>query len=676
MTMESRLLLKILRQNKFYYLFLVGVFVFFLVILVYGGRIIYEMQASSLKDLETSALEENKKTVKEFFAECSRDLAFLKDLRGPGKRTDEGASLFRTGGFAKKTLVTFLKDRPYYTGITFVDCNGVVRIALNKSAGKLLSSASRMKSESCGYGEYLSRAMREGSDAMYTRFPGLRETDASTLEIISPVFTARGPLSGLLVIDTSIAQLLRRLSPSTYLQDGNGVTIGLDTEGKVTERREPRFSGGSGVVRLSDTESVYYSAVSYLPGQDIMMAKYFSHAAFKNSMARLEIISVIIFAAFFIFVLSFSFFSVKSVRRAMRAQNAIIHSLANLSEWRDPETGSHLERTRSFSVFFAKALRKSEKYRKRITEGFIEDLYDAVPLHDIGKVGIRDGILLKNGRLDKEEFETMKDHVLIGSDVIQDIIDKFHIRSSFLAMSRNICHSHHEKYDGTGYPDGLTGEEIPLEARIFAVCDVYDALRAKRPYKEGLPHDDTLEIIRGQRGRHFDPDMVDALLECRDEFYEIFESYKFFDDTYGRTLQLRSRDAMRVRWSDDLAVGNSDIDSQHKEFIDRTNAILSATLTGEGKRETLRHMRFLRDYARRHFRTEEEIMRECGYPDFTAHKSEHSLFVSNLAGVNATIRERGLSSDSVIRINKDIVLWLINHIMKSDRMLGRYLKSL
>ena len=108
-------------------------------------------------------------------------------------------------------------------------------------------------------------------------------------------------------------------------------------------------------------------------------------------------------------------------------------------------------------------------------------------------------------RLSSEEFETMKDHVLIGRDVIQDIIERFGIESSFLAVSRNICHYHHEKYNGSGYPLGLKGDEIPLEARIFAICDVYDALRSKRPYKKGLSHEETLEIIRARQGHSFRP---------------------------------------------------------------------------------------------------------------------------------------------------------------------------
>lgn len=674
MIARSRLLQKIFMQNRYYYLFLTSVFVCFLAIFLYGGRMIYEMQTSTLKNTETSTLKDNKKTVREFFSECSRDLVLFRDL--PSFRQGlAGLSAEGNGdGSGNNPMFTFLKDHPYYVGMAFVDRDGVERFRLVRNEGGIIVAAPRSGARIRRYARYLSKAKQGGRDLTYASFPGTRDSGFSTVEILSPVFGKGGVLKGLLVLSTSTERLLKRLSPQVYLQDESGLSIGLDKGGKVSEIRSPRLPGGDGSMKLSDTETIAYSTISYLPGQKIVVAKYFSRASFKSSMARLEIISVFIFSAFFIFVLTFSFFTVRSVRRAMRAQNAMIHSLANLSEWRDPQTGSHLERTKSFSVLLAKALRKKDKYGKLITDGFIEDLYDAVPLHDIGKVGIRDSILLKNGRLNAEEFESMKEHVLIGSDVIRDIIDKFGIQSSFLSMSRNICHSHHEKYDGSGYPEGLVGEQIPVEARIFAICDVYDALRSKRPYKEGLAHDEVTAIIVDDRGRHFDPDIVDTFLECRDEFNEIFESYRLFDEAYGKTLHLRSRDAMRLRWSDDLSIGNAYIDSQHKEFLERTNAILSATLAGDGKRETLRLMRFLGDYARSHFSAEEAMMRGCGYPDLHSHKTDHGFFVNNLTSLETDIRKNGLSSATVIRINKDVVLWLVNHIMKSDKMFGLYMK--
>ncbi|MFH1543049.1 MAG: HD domain-containing phosphohydrolase, partial [Patescibacteria group bacterium] len=205
---------------------------------------------------------------------------------------------------------------------------------------------------------------------------------------------------------------------------------------------------------------------------------------------------------------------------------AIISSLAGLTEGRDPETGRHLERTRNYSVVLAKQLRKDKKYRKLITNEFIEDLYDATPLHDIGKVGIRDAILLKESKLTNEEYEEMKKHVQIGKQVLQNTIDRFKLKQSFFIIGRNICAYHHEKYNGKGYLEGLKGQEIPLEARVFALCDAYDVIRSKRPYKDELSHEEALRRIKSDSGEHFDPDIVCAFLKCEKEFLKVSDTYK------------------------------------------------------------------------------------------------------------------------------------------------------
>jgi putative two-component system response regulator len=221
-----------------------------------------------------------------------------------------------------------------------------------------------------------------------------------------------------------------------------------------------------------------------------------------------------------------SYINFARFRELIGAQKAIISSLAGLTEGRDPETGRHLERTRNYSVVLAKQLRKDKKYRKLITNEFIEDLYDAAPLHDIGKVGIRDAILLKESKLTSEEYEEMKKHAQIGKQVLRNTIDRFKLKQSFFIIGRNICAYHHEKYNGKGYLEGLKGQEIPLEARVFALCDAYDAIRSKRPYKDELSHEEALRRIKSDSGEHFDPDIVDAFLKCEKEFLKISDTYK------------------------------------------------------------------------------------------------------------------------------------------------------
>ncbi len=204
------------------------------------------------------------------------------------------------------------------------------------------------------------------------------------------------------------------------------------------------------------------------------------------------------------------------------ARSAIILGLAKLAEYRDEDTGAHLERIREFSKILAESLSKKEKYSGYITMEYITDIYSSSILHDIGKVGVSDSILLKPGKLTAQEFERIKQHPVIGGNAIDSVESKFQGRS-FLTLGKQIAYYHHEKWDGTGYPEGLAGEEIPLSARIVALADVYDALTSKRTYKEAFSHEKSYKIILSDRGSHFDPDIVDAFLECEDVFKKIRE---------------------------------------------------------------------------------------------------------------------------------------------------------
>ncbi len=203
-----------------------------------------------------------------------------------------------------------------------------------------------------------------------------------------------------------------------------------------------------------------------------------------------------------------------------RIQLVAVFSLAKLAESRDTETGDHLERVRSYTRAIATDLRKHGPYRNFITDGFVEALYRSSPLHDIGKVGIPDSILLKPGKLSKEEFDIMKTHTQIGGDTLR-AADREAGGDFFLSMGRDIAYHHHEKWDGGGYPYGKKGEDIPLPARITAVSDVYDALSSKRPYKDAFSHEKSRGIILEGRGSHFDPAMVDAFLASEDTFISI-----------------------------------------------------------------------------------------------------------------------------------------------------------
>jgi len=205
-------------------------------------------------------------------------------------------------------------------------------------------------------------------------------------------------------------------------------------------------------------------------------------------------------------------------------RDIVIFSMAKLAESRDPETGNHLERIRFYSKALAEAIAKSDNAPDEIDRLFIDNIFRTSPLHDIGKIGIPDHVLLKPGLLDDKEFEVMKFHSRIGFETLNEAMGRYP-KADYLKMSADIALSHHEKFDGTGYPDGLKGTEIPLAARIVALSDVYDALISKRVYKEVYQHDMARALILQGNGTHFDPLVTNAFLACEDTFIKISERY-------------------------------------------------------------------------------------------------------------------------------------------------------
>lgn len=201
-----------------------------------------------------------------------------------------------------------------------------------------------------------------------------------------------------------------------------------------------------------------------------------------------------------------------------------LFSLAKLAESKDSDTGFHLERIRAYAQSLATQLIQLSAPEDGIHPHLPDLLYHASPLHDIGKVGIPDTILLKPGHLTETEWTVMKGHVEIGARTIEEVLMKFP-QAEYLHITRDIILCHHERWDGSGYPRGLKGEEIPLAARIVALADVYDALTMKRVYKNAIPHDIARGIILDSRGKHFDPDIVDAFLAAEQEFIRIHDSY-------------------------------------------------------------------------------------------------------------------------------------------------------
>jgi putative two-component system response regulator len=215
----------------------------------------------------------------------------------------------------------------------------------------------------------------------------------------------------------------------------------------------------------------------------------------------------------------------KRDREMTAIQDVTILSMASMAETRDSETGNHIRRTQHYVKALAEKLRDNPRFSAFLTDDNINTLFKSAPLHDIGKVGIPDRILLKPGKFTPEEFEIMKTHTTLGWKAIDNAEQMLGAKAEFLTMAKEIALFHQEKWDGSGYPEGRSGDNIPISARLMALADVYDALISRRVYKDGMPHHVAEKIIVDGRGQHFDPDITDAFVLLKDEFRAIAQRY-------------------------------------------------------------------------------------------------------------------------------------------------------
>lgn len=223
-------------------------------------------------------------------------------------------------------------------------------------------------------------------------------------------------------------------------------------------------------------------------------------------------------------------------RELMVTRDVTIQSLSSLAETRDNETGGHIKRTQSYVTILSENLQNHPRFSVFLNRDTREILAKTAPLHDIGKVGVPDKILLKPGKLETEEFEEMKKHTIYGRQALINAETDLGT-NSFLNHARQFAYSHHEKWDGTGYPEGNSGENIPCEGRLMAVADVYDALISKRVYKPAFPHSKAVDIIVSEKGKHFDPVIIDCFSEVSEQFREA--ALQFADNDEQREAVLR-----------------------------------------------------------------------------------------------------------------------------------------
>jgi putative two-component system response regulator len=227
-------------------------------------------------------------------------------------------------------------------------------------------------------------------------------------------------------------------------------------------------------------------------------------------------------------------------RELAAIQDVTVLVMASLAETRDSDTGNHIRRTQFYVRTLAEQLCRNPRFSSQLDERTVELLFKSAPLHDIGKVGIPDRILLKPGRYTPEEFEIMKTHTTLGRDAIAKAEQQLGLEVDFLRLAKEIAYSHQEKWDGSGYPQGLKGEQIPLSARLMALADVYDALISRRPYKDPMSHEKAAAIIHEGRGTHFDPDVVDVFAAVEHQFQEIAAHFVDSDaDLQQKAVTLR-----------------------------------------------------------------------------------------------------------------------------------------
>ena len=334
----------------------------------------------------------------------------------------------------------------------------------------------------------------------------------------------------------------------------------------------------------------------------------------------------------------------------------VIRSLGVASEYRDNETGLHIMRMTNFAQAIAKSMGIPDAQR--------ELLYITAPMHDVGKIGIADAVLLKPGKLTPEEFEIMKTHTAIGVTILEG-------KDELIVAAREIAGSHHERWDGNGYPNGLKAEQIPLLARICAVADVFDALTSKRPYKKAWAIEDAFNWVMAESGKHFDPAVVRAFEMAMPDILRIRELYR--DDIIDpkQTLCLppiRRRENPWISWEEKLSIGIDVIDEHHRYLFDLINDLYEVVARKRGAREVARLIKALDAYAKIHFRAEEQMMNHYGYQGITRQLDQHHAFEEKIAELYEELHINPFVAqfDALSYLRN----WLIHHILVEDMQLA------
>ena len=333
----------------------------------------------------------------------------------------------------------------------------------------------------------------------------------------------------------------------------------------------------------------------------------------------------------------------------------IVRTLGIAAEFRDNDTGLHIVRMGHYSAVLGGSV--------GLPQNELELLLLTAPMHDVGKIGIPDSILLKAGKLTEDEYTLIKTHTTIGGKILNS-------NSPTIVTARAIAMSHHEKWDGSGYPYGLKAEEIPLYGRICAIADVFDALTMERPYKQPWPIEKAVDLIKEGAGRHFDPTLVQAFLDCLPKILHIREIYQDGTDSIGKSVfvrPLKTDDKDSPLWSHQFVTGIPRIDDQHRFLFSLVDRLEQAFHQRQAVLEICTALKELESYVFIHFAEEERLMLQCHYEGCAVHKEQHANFEHQVRQSWALVRDNCfLAGRSLIGFLR---AWLVNHIMGSDMKL-------
>ncbi len=331
-----------------------------------------------------------------------------------------------------------------------------------------------------------------------------------------------------------------------------------------------------------------------------------------------------------------------------RAQKVALVALADLAEYRDGDTGEHVLRVARMTHEIARTLKERDAYPAIADAAFLQHIGLASILHDVGKVGVPDSVLLKPAKLTPEERHVMERHAHTGGAILAKA-ERMLAGSPYFKLAGEIAGGHHEYWDGSGYPNHLHGEGIPLAARIVAVADVYDALTSRRPYKEPWPQDKAVEFVTGRSGTQFDPEVIAAFLDV---------------------LAMRAR-AEVLEWSDAIAIGEPSIDHDHRILLALINQIASPE-----NRNDISAVEFVLDelvnYTNFHFLREEEMMAAADYPGIEEHRAIHRRLVAEVTDLQQRFSEAGGGASLGEELSRYLVHWLKRHVMEEDRQYRPY----